>query len=67
MRAPLSPRRGPWARLAGGAGLTGIFLGSFAFVPEKKIGIAMLSNRGLPGSARITAALPILDQLASKP
>lgn len=33
MRAPLSLRRGPWARLAGGAGLAGIFLGSLAFQP----------------------------------
>ena len=33
MRAPLSPRRGRWARLAAGAGLAGIFLGSLAFQP----------------------------------
>lgn len=33
MRAPLSPRRGRWARLGAAAGLAGIFIGSLAFQP----------------------------------
>lgn len=48
-------------------GATNGFSTYVAFVPEKKIGIVMLSNRSLPGAARITAALAILDQLASRP
>jgi beta-lactamase class C len=53
--------------LFGKTGSTGGFGAYVAFVPSRKIGIAILANTSYPIPARVSAAWMILNQLAPGP
>lgn len=60
---PLPPQN---AVLIDKTGSTNGFAAYVAFVPEKKIGIALLANKNYPIDARVTAAFEILTHLATE-
>lgn len=63
--AALSPPRAPsGAILFNKTGSTRGFGAYAAFVPARRIGVVILSNRNMPTAARITAAHAILETLA---
>jgi beta-lactamase class C len=57
---PLSPKDDAWINKTGS---TNGFASYAAFIPGKKIGIVLLSNKNYPIDARVTAAYEILMQL----
>ncbi|MGH8855033.1 MAG: class C beta-lactamase, partial [Telluria sp.] len=58
---PLAPQADAWLHKTGS---TGGFAAYALFNPARKVGIVMLSNRGLPGSERVSAAYAVLNRVA---
>ena len=62
---PIKPPRAPTgATLFNKTGSTGGFGAYAAFVPSKRIGVVILSNRNMPTAARIAAAYAVLEAIA---
>ncbi|WP_228895790.1 class C beta-lactamase [Pseudoduganella aquatica] len=58
---PSAPLADAWLHKTGA---TGGFAAYALFNPARKVGIVMLSNRGLPGSERVSAAYEVLSRVA---
>jgi len=58
---PAAPQADVWLHKTGA---TGGFAAYALFNPARKVGIVMLSNRGLPGSERVSAAYEVLNRVA---
>jgi beta-lactamase class C len=64
LHPPTPPRD---AVLINKTGSTNGFAAYVAFVPQKQLGIVLISNRNYPIDARVTAAYDILTRLSSGP
>lgn len=62
--SPAAPQADAWLHKTGS---TGGFAAYVLFNPARKVGIVMLSNRGLPGSERVSAAYEVLNRIAPAP
>ena len=60
---PQPPREDVWINKTGSTNGFGAYV---AFVPERKLGIALLANRNYPNEARVAAAYRILTALAKE-